>query len=63
MRNDQLRQALLRAGFKAEKEIKRDSVSRYTSDDKPSWESLSQFERDYYQERFARWQANSSLTR
>lgn len=63
MRNNQLENALLRAGFTKAKETKRDTMSRYTDDDKPSWESLSQFERDYYQERFTRWQAASSLTR
>jgi hypothetical protein len=60
--NNQLELALLRAGFAQAKEtrIKRDITSRLDTSDKPTWESLSSFERDYYTERFARWQKNNS---
>lgn len=59
--NTQMHDALVRAGFKAHKEVKRDTQSRYDGSDKPTWESLSQFEREYYAERFVRWQANNSF--
>jgi hypothetical protein len=51
MRNDQLKHALLRAGFKAEKEtqLKRDIVSRNrVTDEKPVWDLLPQSEREYF---------------
>ena len=51
MRNDQLKQALINAGFKAEKEtqLKRDIVSRNrVTDEKPVWDLLPQSERDYF---------------
>jgi len=63
MRNDQLAQALIRAGFAQAKESKpkRDIASRFDESDKPTWEALSSFEREYYTERFARWQSNNSV--
>jgi hypothetical protein len=51
MRNDQLKQALINAGFKAEKEtqLKRDIVSRKrVTDEKPVWDLLPQSEREYF---------------
>lgn len=51
MRNDQLKHALLRAGFKAGKEtqLKRDIVSRNrVTDEKPVWDLLPQSEREYF---------------
>lgn len=51
MRNDQLKHALLRAGFKAEKEttVKRDIMSRNrVTDEKPVWDLLPQADREYF---------------
>ena len=51
MRNDQLKDALIRAGFKAEKEttVKRDIMSRNrVTDEKPVWDLLPQSEREYF---------------
>lgn len=63
MRNNQLAEALVRAGFAQAKETKpkRDTTSRLDESDKPTWAELSSFEREYYTERFARWQKNNSL--
>ena len=46
MRNDQLKQALLRVGFQAQKETQLHAVTE--SDNKPTWETITQAERDFY---------------
>jgi|APCry1669189034_1035192.scaffolds.fasta_scaffold543429_1 hypothetical protein len=46
MRNDQLKQALLRVGFEAQKETQLQRVTE--SDIKPTWETITQAERDFY---------------
>jgi hypothetical protein len=46
MHNDQLKQALLRVGFKAQKETQLQRVTE--SDSKPTWETITQAERDFY---------------
>lgn len=49
MRNDQLKDALLRAGFKAEKETRGQYVHEFDAvDDKPTWHTITQAERDYW---------------
>ena len=49
MRNDQLKQALLRVGFKAEKETRGQYVHEFDEvDDKPTWHTISQAERNYW---------------
>ena len=46
MHNDQLKQALLRVGFEAQKETQVHAVPE--SDSKPTWETITQAERDFY---------------
>lgn len=51
MRNDQLKNALINAGFKAEKEttVKRDIMSRNrVTDEKPVWDLLTRAEQQYF---------------
>ena len=54
MRNDQLKQALLRVGFQVTEETRGhhvhefDEVDAAYADDKPTWHTLTQAERDYY---------------
>jgi hypothetical protein len=54
MRNDQLKNALINAGFKAEKEttVKRDIMSRNrVTDEKPVWDLLTRAEQQYFIDR------------
>jgi hypothetical protein len=46
MRNDQLKQALLRVGFEAQKETQVHAVPEI--DTKPTWHTITQAERDFY---------------
>lgn len=46
MHNDQLKQALLRVGFKAQKETQVHVVPEIEA--KPTWETITQAERDFY---------------
>jgi len=51
MRNDQLKNALINAGFKSEKEttVKRDIMSRNrVTDEKPVWDLLTRAEQQYF---------------
>jgi uncharacterized protein with HEPN domain len=49
MRNDQLKQALLRVGFQVTEETRGRTVHEFDEvDDKPTWHTLTQAERDYY---------------
>lgn len=51
MRNDQLEQALLRAGFVKAKEAKPTQLHDVT-ERKPEWQSLTHAEREHYQQQF-----------
>ena len=54
MRNDQLKNALINAGFKAKKEttVKRDIMSRNrVTDEKPVWDLLTRAEQQYFIDR------------
>ena len=49
MRNDQLKQALLRVGFEVTEETRGQYVHEFDEvDDKPTWHTLTQAERDFY---------------
>ena len=49
MRNDQLKQALLRVGFEVTEETRGQYVHEFDAvDDKPTWHTLTQAERDFY---------------
>jgi hypothetical protein len=49
MRNDQLKQTLLRAGFQVTEETRGQYVHEFDAvDDKPTWHTISQAERDFY---------------
>jgi hypothetical protein len=51
MRNNQLEQALLRAGFVKAKEAKPTQLHDVT-ERKPEWQSLTHAEREHYQQQF-----------
>ena len=49
MHNDQLKQALLRVGFEVTEETRGHYVHEFDEvDDKPTWHTLTQAERDFY---------------